>query len=345
MTKKGILFFAVVLAAFMLTGCPGTGLEPVQTLDIIGSWKSYSVTYTFAENGKLTRTYKNDSGEDRTNYYFYDSAAKEFYYAAETRSQYTLSGNSLTFRFGPFGGTWTATGNKDLIGTWTRDDKEMVIADDTITIGSDTCPYYTYSEGSTQYLVYKPASAEPNGHYDLSGGKLQFTTIDRPTYQREGAGTSSGIIGTWKSPRSDKESWTFNANKAAKRTYSNDSETNYLYELSGSKISMEEEAGTLSGNTLTLWGSVVLNRKDSGSGITGSWSTVQNGWTITCTITQDKMEYLEEKKGNESYSESMSIRIEGNNLYTPSEYRGYKLEGDTLTLIREWTEECSPVTN
>jgi hypothetical protein len=306
------------------------------TPSVIGSWKSANdnATYTFAENGKLTRTSTNGD----TAYYFYDSAAKEFYRG--TRLWYTLSGNSLTISSSsPFNGTWTSSNNKGIVGTWTKDGDTMEITADTITIGSDTYPYYTHSEES-QYLVYKPASAELYGRYALSGGKLQLTTFSRSTYQREGTG--SEIVGTWKSSST---TWTFNLDGTAIYTWDMGKDgsgtSNYLYnKLSGSnKISMEQEWGTLSGNTLTISDMGDFSRKGSGSGIIGSWTASLDDRTLTLEITQDKVEYTQTKDGK-SESQSASIRIAGNKIYLPTDC-SYKIVDDTLTLISEYTRECS----
>jgi hypothetical protein len=297
---------------------------------VIGSWKGDQYTYTFEENGKLIRT---SLSSGSTRYWFYDFTTKEFYEG--TNSQYALSGNSLTFPAYPFNGTWTAdAGNEGLIGTWNKDgNTTMEITADTITIGSATYLYYTYSEGST--LVYKLAAAEPAGRYAFSGGKLRVTSFTS-TSQLEGTG--NGIVGTWKN---NQETWTF-TDKTAKRTDSDGSETNYTYKkLSSSKISMEQEVGTLSGNTLTLAGSD-FSRTD-GSGIIGSWSGSLNGQPITVTITQDKLKFTQIVDGQSYPAGSFSIRIEGNKIYGLTEY-SYKLDGDTLTLIGEYTEECSPAT-
>jgi hypothetical protein len=351
------LFFAVVLAALMLAGCP-TDPDPEEAP------ATPPKPIVTSNEDKLTITWPPVTGATEYRVYYGTSPNPTAQYGnaiSDTSINITVSENGIYYvrikasnskgasDYSPEDSTFvTVNDTPSVIGSWRADNGGIYsfTEDKKLTKTSTSGPTENYIYDSATKEFYRASSPEPAGHYALSEGKLQITTFELPTiYQREEE-TDNEIVGTWKPQGSDEASWTFNADKTAKRTYSKGSETNYRYELSGSKISMEkeEEAGILSGNTFTLWGNVVFNRKDSGSGITGSWSTSENGWTITCTITEDKLEYMETKEGKESYSESMSIRIDGNKIYELDEY-GYKLEGDTLTLIREWTEECSPVTN
>jgi hypothetical protein len=232
----------------------------------------------------------------------------------------------------------TVSGTPSVLGSWesvyyiytfTKDEKL------TRTSKNDKRTVY-YSYNSTTREFYQETAAEPDGCYVFSGGKLQLTTFLPSTYQREGTG--SGIVGTWEN---NGETWTF-ADNTAKRIYSNGSETNYMYKiLSDSKISVEIERGILVEDTLTLSG-YNLSRIGSGSGIIGFWSSSQPGLTLTVTITQDKMEYTQIDHNGKSQSNSSPIRIDSNKIYIPDEY-GYKLDDDTLTIITDRTEECSPV--
>jgi hypothetical protein len=322
-------------------------------VSVVGSWKSgYGSTYTFGENGKLIYTYNNNDGSTYTGYYFYDPAKKEWY-RGQT-SGYTLSGDSLDIYLDQ-SFSLTSDNHEGLTGTWTGTDGTTIeITANTITVGSDVYSYYTRpvpsgsSGGTTTYLSYCKPAGEPDGRYALSGGKLQLTEIDRTTYEREGAG--SGLVGTWKHTWSDggEQIWTFTDKTAEYKEVDDgeeDNKQNYpSYTVSGDKITLEQEVGTLSGDTLTVSG-LSFTREGSGSGITGKWKGSFPGdgetTTITFTITADKLEYTQ-TRGEESDSGSWPIRIDGNSIYTTTEY-GYKLDGDSLTIIREWTEELEPV--
>ncbi|MHB9292620.1 hypothetical protein Holit_01721 [Hollandina sp. SP2] len=306
---------------------------------VIGSWKYDNETYTFGENGKLirVRTYNDESPD--TSYYFYDPAKKEVYRA--TPGSYTLTDDTLSISFfGQLAESWTSTDHNGIIGTWTRTGETMKITADEITIGSNTYPYYTYSEGSSTGLAYRNSN-EPYGRYALSGGKLQFTRINRTTYTREGSG--SDIVGTWKytwNNEEESETWTFNSNGTMKYE-SSDRTLNYTsYTVSGDKISLEQEVATLSGSTLTFSG-LPFTRKGSGSDVIGTWEFSQEGVTITLTITSNKVEMTQTYKG-ETQSDSWPVRISGNSIYYTEE-RGYKLEGSSLTIIEEYTDEYAPV--
>jgi hypothetical protein len=325
---------------------PGESVTVSNVPTVLGSWKrdsSSSRTYTFGENGKLTLEY---SGEG-TNYYYYDSAVREFYRG--NTYGYNWSGNTLSIYGGPYSGSWTSVNNNDLIGTWTKDGGEISITAATITLDSVTYPYYTVSEGSNAYLVYKALDAEPEGRYALlSNGKLQFIQFYRSEYQRQGTG--SGLVGTWKVEWSTNNyaTWTFNADKTAKFENVSGGESrvnNYTsYTLSDSKITLEEVFGTLSGSTLIINGAngADFKRTGSGSGITGTWKSSVNGITIIVTITQNKLEYTQSDSKGNTGSGSMPIRISGNDIYATFE-DGYKLDGNTLTIIEETTEELSRV--
>jgi hypothetical protein len=316
---------------------------------VIGSWKSGNRTFTFGENGKLTYTYTDNDGS-ATSYYIYDSAKKEWYRGRT--SSYTLSADSLYISLDQ--DYQLTSGDHDgLIGTWTGNGGPTVeITAATITIGSDVYPYYTTDtsyEGSGTYLVYKDTD-EPDGRYALSGGKLQVTQIYRTTYTREGTG--SGITGTWKYTWSggsgDGQIWTFNSGGTAEFKEIRDSadqyKQNYLYTVSGSKITLEQEMGTLSGDTLTFSG-IPFSRTGSGSGITGTWtgSYTSNGVTvtITLTITQTEVKFTQ-TQGGKSESGTWPIKISGNSIYQTSEC-SYEMEGNSLTIIEEYTEEYEPV--
>jgi hypothetical protein len=331
---------------------PGASIAVSNVPTVIGSWKSSSsssTTYTFGENGKLIESYNDNEYLNYSNYYYYDSALREFYWALDL--VYTLSGSSLNVPTSGYflSGEWTASGNNGLTGTWTNTNNSttMEIAANTITIGPNVYPYYTVSEESSTRLVYK-ASSEPAGRYTLSGNKLQFTQIGQSTYEREGTG--SGIIGTWKDEWTNGYAiWTFNANNTAKKEYSYSEDVTYeenytLYTVSGSKITVEQEFGTLSGNTLTANG-MPMQRIGSGSGVIGTWSGSYNdsGYTVTvtATVTSTEMQYTATYQGG-SDSGTSPIRIDGNTIYVKTEV-GYAIEGSTLTLIDEYTNELSRV--
>jgi hypothetical protein len=324
---------------------------------VIGSWKmdytNSTETYRFEENGKLTNTYTNNNGSTRLSYYFYDPAKKEWYEGAPTG--YTLSGNSLTISLNRQY-SLTSEDHQGLIGTWKEENGEtqVEITADTITVGSDTYPYYTYTDsynGSEQTLLrYKQADAEPEGRYALSGGKLQLTQIYRTPYARQGTG--SGLVGTWKDTWDNGEIWTFNSDGTAEYKRIEDGkernkQTYPSYTASNGKITLEQVLGTLSGNTLTFM-DIPFTREGSFSDIIGTWkgsfpSDGEETIPITLKITSDKLDFIAQQTGE---SESVPIWIEGNSLYTTIEY-GYKLENsnNTLILISEYTDEYERVSS
>jgi hypothetical protein len=87
-----------------------------------------------------------------------------------------------------------------------------------------------------------------------------------------------------------------------------------------------------------------FTRVGSGSGVTGTWkySGSQGGSTMTinATITQNKLTFTSTYQGQTG---SIPIRISGNNIYATTREYTYVLEGNTLTLIEENTEEYDRV--
>jgi hypothetical protein len=318
---------------------------------VIGSWTRDRDTYKFGENGKLIYTYDSGDGNPFTRYAFYDPAKKEWYWGHNT--SYNLTDDSLSIDVNQ-SFSLTSEDHNGLIGTWTGDGEITVeITAAAITIGSDVYPYYTYTDtssgGSGTYLVYKDTD-EPDGRYALSGGKLQFTSINRTTYERQGSG--SGITGTWKITwnADESETWTFNSDGTAEfqEVYNKGEDQNKQnypsYTVSGSKITLEQEWGTLSGSTFTFIG-ISFSRTDSGSGIIGTWTGSYNddGETITInvTITSTELQYTQ-TRGGQNESGSWPIRISGNSIYRTEEL-DFKLEGSSLTIIEEYTQEYERV--
>jgi hypothetical protein len=304
----------------------------------IGSWTRESssgstYTYTFGENGKLILTTVYSGGSPYTSYYYYDPASKEFY--PGTRTDYTLDGDTLRWSYS----IWTSDDHDGLIGTWTQDGSTMEISASTVTLaGQDPRPYYTYSEASTDYVVYQDAD-EPAGHYAFSGVKLSISEIYRTEYQRQGMGT--GLVGTW-GVDWDETTWTFTDNTATRERPSREPEE-YSYNVSGSKITIEERLGTLNGNTFSgssYFRNTSFTRVGSGSGMVGNWTAGTQTMGAKLTITQNELTFTY-AYGGESGGETMPIRISGNNLYGIA--YTCTLEGDRLVFVEEDTDEFTRV--
>jgi hypothetical protein len=257
----------------------------------------------------------------------------------------------------------TVSGIVSIIGTWRRDSSSTAGKVYFWEFKEDGTLVFTQNDQDWKNTYYYDAAArkfygdeehtEEAGYYEISGGKLRITEYYSSQFTREGTG--SGLAGTWRrqsggDPASDYDEWVFAASGATQKEVRNGSTQNtnsYLsYTVAGSVITLKQQFATLQGGKLVANG-MTFDRVGSGTGPQGKWTNegeTNEGdrYTYEVEVTSTELKYTLSTDDESPQSGSMPITIEGNNIISSREIR-YALEGNTLTIIEEGTDEFTPV--
>jgi cellulose 1,4-beta-cellobiosidase len=227
MKRKGILFFAVILTALMLSGCPGVGTAPEKTSGTPAAPQGVSVT---AENGRLVVIWQPVTGADKYDVKWKKSGEESSNMRENiSGTSYTISGleNDTTYsiQVQAKNGGGASEWSKPAEGTLeepknvpkTPSQPTVTSNGDTLTVTWDTVP------DATKYQVFCGASPNPTSQYggDISGASVEIPVSESGTYYvRITAGNGKGysafspdgfasvtvsgtpsVIGSWKDDR------------------------------------------------------------------------------------------------------------------------------------------------